>query len=442
MLRAHLDASVDRVVPETDGRYIIRSESFELVDVSTGKVVISDSDGAVEITICDAVKRVLKIWVIALTYKPLFNAKSFMCKWTVMCVDGDTSNMHPSNLIWLPEAGGTPCPEAEGFYVVPGCTRNAVSKDGSVVSRAYLWRGGKNTPRTGEVKTRRSSRDNYVRCSKYDDITGKGSDTVHRLMGLALLPYTADVDDLTINHKDGQKHRNSVDNLEWATYGENNSHALDTGLRVARRAVRVYDHWENHEQLYQSISAAAQYLRKNSGYVHEVAVSSGEKLIDNRYALKFSTEMSGWRILDADILREKAARSLEVRQNRACVAIDLFTGATVVGENPGQLAKMLKLTKDQVETFLHSPSPFPHFGMTFQWLSEGPKRCDFTPEEVSAFRQYATVKNAYRVYPSDGSPYIVVGMKELLARLPRCPIHKLDKSGSSVVFERLCVARL
>lgn len=55
---------------------------------------------------------------------------------------------------------------------------------------------------------------------------------LHRLMGIAFLPNPLCLPQ--INHKDGNKLNNSLDNLEWCTIHYNISHAFDTGLITKR----------------------------------------------------------------------------------------------------------------------------------------------------------------------------------------------------------------
>lgn len=58
---------------------------------------------------------------------------------------------------------------------------------------------------------------------------------VHRLVAKA---FIENKDNLPcINHKDGNKQNNRVDNLEWCTYSHNNQHAYDNGLKTWKRPV-------------------------------------------------------------------------------------------------------------------------------------------------------------------------------------------------------------
>lgn len=52
---------------------------------------------------------------------------------------------------------------------------------------------------------------------------------VHRLIGVTFIPNPNNK--RCINHKNGIKHDNNVNNLEWCTHSENLKHAHSTGLK-------------------------------------------------------------------------------------------------------------------------------------------------------------------------------------------------------------------
>jgi DNA-binding XRE family transcriptional regulator len=85
------------------------------------------------------------------------------------------------------------------------------------------------TNRRKTLKTLKSEilKDGYLRVRIYNEKGGKRF-LVHRLVGLTWIQNPLNA--LEINHLDGIKTNNNVDNLEWCTRKQNIQHAFVTGL--------------------------------------------------------------------------------------------------------------------------------------------------------------------------------------------------------------------
>ena len=58
----------------------------------------------------------------------------------------------------------------------------------------------------------------------------KKSYSIHKMMAIAFIPNLENKEQ--VNHKDGNKINNIIDNLEWCTYHENLRHAMNHDLRA------------------------------------------------------------------------------------------------------------------------------------------------------------------------------------------------------------------
>lgn len=125
--------------------------------------------------------------------------------------------------VWKPVVG------YEGFYEVSNLGRvRSVGKEvvqmnhgkyrktyysAKIITQFYHWNGYLRVHLTTHKKTK--------------------SVFVHRLVAQAFIPTPNE--NLTVNHKNGKKDDNRLENLEWCTQQENINHAIKTGLIKNRK---------------------------------------------------------------------------------------------------------------------------------------------------------------------------------------------------------------
>lgn len=119
---------------------------------------------------------------------------------------------------------------------------------------------------------------------------------VHRLVALAFLPQVSGKNQ--VNHIDGNKQNNRLDNLEWCNNSENQIHAWKHGLRhfsenagrKRKPVIQKYLRSGEEIQRYNSIAGAARALKINGGNLRSVC--NGLRHSCGGYAWEY--ENGGW----------------------------------------------------------------------------------------------------------------------------------------------------
>ena len=94
---------------------------------------------------------------------------------------------------------------------------------------------------------------------------------VHRLVAITFIPVDGDTSILQVNHIDGNKANNAVDNLEWMTQKENIIHASENGIHngIAYQEVEVFFN-KKLFGIYPSINSVSAATGVNPGNISEI----------------------------------------------------------------------------------------------------------------------------------------------------------------------------
>ena len=148
----------------------------------------------------------------------------------------------------------------EGIYEVSDLGRVRTHKNKTTFTNKHGVRHWKQRI----LKLRKDQKNGCLSVSLWKNNKGK-SFLIHRLVAIAFIPNPNNL--YTVNHKDGNRNNNRLDNLEWLSLKDNIIYGFENEQYTKQIKIKVIDISTNKETIFRSLSMANKFFKKNHNYL-------------------------------------------------------------------------------------------------------------------------------------------------------------------------------
>lgn len=189
--------------------------------------------------------------------------------------------------------------EFPGFYHVPTIEDVLVSREGKVIELTTMF--------CPLIKYNPNSSSSYP----HVNLPGSNTRHIHRLLALTFLDCPGDPADYHVNHIDGVKSNNDLNNLEWVNASENCIHAYSSGLRSDNRPVLMKDLRTDRVKRFNSLQETARWFGCNASIIYRYL--NTDEIVPFQECFTLIYEGESWKPLSiADVGRKRKGSSKPV----------------------------------------------------------------------------------------------------------------------------------